>query len=511
VAFLLAVLTGCEAPKAAEPASHGGESWSLTAWGERYEVFPEVDPLVAGEVAVAHTHVTRLEDFAALAEGRVEIVLSDARGEAVFAAEAARPGVFSVELRPERTGLYDLTFRIRDAGAPGGGETIRGGQVEVGTTDAPGGLRVAPAPRGGRDGGEPQAFLKEQQWNGTFATAWVRRGTLPASVSGLARLRPPAGGERTVAAPMAGVVLPPGPSGAWPFEGLAVRRGAPLFRIVPLVAPDQSLPALEAAEATLAAELELAQTRRERLEALLAVEAVSPREVEEARVQVTTLAARHGAARRDLETARAARAGHDSTSGVALPSPLTGTLAEVYATAGATVDAGAPLARVVRTDAVWIEVELAPADARKIVAEGIRGVLLEDPEQRLHLADGLRLVAASPEVSPQTGTVAVLLEAPTPPGLSLGTTVQAHVFSALEREGIIVPASAVVDDGGVTVAYLQLTGESFVRQQVQVVERQGERLRVEGLLPGQRLVVQGGDTLRRASLMSTGEAHGHVH
>ena len=74
-----------------------------------------------------------------------------------------------------------------------------------------------------------------------------------------------------------------------------------------------------------------------------------------------------------------------------------------------------------------------------------------------------------------------------------------------------MPASALVDDGGVAVVYLQLSGESFVRQEVHVLERQGDRLLVDRLVPGQRLVERGGEAIRRSSLMASGEAQGHVH
>ena len=30
------------------------ETWSVTAWSEHFEVFPEVEPLVAGQAADAH-------------------------------------------------------------------------------------------------------------------------------------------------------------------------------------------------------------------------------------------------------------------------------------------------------------------------------------------------------------------------------------------------------------------------------------------------------------------------
>jgi len=107
--------------------------------------------------------------------------------------------------------------------------------------------------------------------------------------------------------------------------------------------------------------------------------------------------------------------------------------------------------------------------------------------------------------------VTVLLEAPSTAGLTLGTVLNAQVLLSETREGIVVPASALVDDGGVSVVYLQLSGESFARQEVEILERQGERVLVAGLTPGQRLVTRGGESIRRSSLMAGGGAHGHIH
>lgn len=503
---LLASLAACGPPPADEPAVTA-EGWSVTAWGRLFEVFPEAGPLVAGEVAVAHTHVTRLEGFDPLTEGEVEIVLSGPSGEQVFAADRpTRPGIFAVEIAPGTPGDFDLTFRI---GGPEGSEEIRGGRVRVGTAERPGRLLRAPAPRGGTDGGEPLAFLKEEQWRSDFATAWVSSGDLAGSVAGLARVRPPAGGESSLTAPVDGAVRPA--SRVWPFVGHRVERGGPLFRVVPHVAAERSLASLEAERAALAAELETARARLSRLEELLSLDATSRREVEDARVRVETLAARHSAAVGDLEAARSSREG-GSAGALTLHAPFTGEIAQVTASPGATVAAGDTLARLVRTDVVWLEVAMPPAGARRIAAEGVRGVVLTDPEHApVRIEEGLRLVSMAPEVSPRTGTVDVLLEAPAAPALVLGTTLQAQVLTDERREGIVIPSSALVDDGGVPVVYLQLSGESFVRQEVRVAERQGELLLVEGLIPGQRLVRRGGDAIRRSSLMATGGAHGHVH
>ena len=505
-------LVACVSSPAADEHDHVHETWSVTALGERFEVFPEIDALAEGHTAMVHTHVTRLDDFSPLAQGTVEIVLVDGSGEQVFRADQpVAPGIFDIEVTARRAGEADLLFRIDDGA---GIEEISAGPIRVGTADHAEDLLRAPSLPAGSDRGGPVAFLKEQQWQGGFETVWVKEGRLARSVAGVASFRPPAGGESTITAQVDGVVQPPAGARSWPFVGRRVERNDPLFRVVPLVAAERSLATLEGELEALATELESARSRSSRLRELLALEAVSDREVEDAGVRARMLEARHRAAERDLESARASREGGADSAGISPRAPFSGRVAAVATTPGATVAAGDALARLVRTDVVWIEVALPPQDARRLMDAGLRGLVLDDPESGPVRVEGdLSLVSVSPELSPRTGTVTVLLEAPgiAGTGFALGSTVAAQVLMAGDESGIVVPASAVVDDGGVPIVFLQLGGEDFQRQTVTVLGRQGDRVLVGGLVPGQRLVTRGGDAIRRSSLMASGEAHGHVH
>jgi len=484
------------------------EPWSVTAWGERYEIFPEVEPLIAGEGAPAHTHVTVLDGFSPLTEGEVEIVLRGGGAEEIFGADSAvRPGIFNIELKPSREGDFDLAFRIRSAAGP---EEIAGGVVHVGTAPAPGGVRRTELPPPPKDAGEPLPFLKEQQWRTPFATAWVRSGTIAASVRGLARVIAPAGGDVVLTAPLEGVMQ----SSRWPHPGQTVRRGDVLFEILPRVAPSRSLPELEGEVVALEAATTAAHARLARLEGLLEVEAVSRREVEDAKAQVTAGDARLEALRRDLAAAAAAREGRSAPYRHAVRAPFDGAVAAVEASPGAAVAPGDALGRIVRSGARWLEVNLTPADARRVKDEGgVRGVVIGQIDGAAPLrigAEQLRLVSIAPAVDPATGTVTALIEVESD-DLVLGVTVDAEVLLAGERRGVVVPATAIVDDGGEQVAYLQLSGEAFARQRLRVIGRQGDTALVEGLAPGQRLVVLGGDAIRRATLLSKGAPEGHVH
>ncbi len=95
--------------------------------------------------------------------------------------------------------------------------------------------------------------------------------------------------------------------------------------------------------------------------------------------------------------------------------------------------------------------------------------------------------------------------------LRLGSRVEADVLLPGDLSGIVIPASSLVDDSGIEVVYVQLGGESFDRREVQVEARQGALALVRGIAAGERIVTQGGNAIRRSSLLGSGAVEGHVH
>lgn len=484
------------------------EAWTVTAWSEHYELFAETDPLVAGHEAASHAHFTYLPDFSPVGEGSVVGILRSPDGgeERFVAPEPARPGIFNVLFRPSRQGTFQLAFEVRN---PKATEEIAAGLVRVGSPEEPGGPAGEAA--AGAAAGEPVSFLKEQQWRTGFATAPARRGSLRESFRAPARVVPPAGGEVVVTAPAAGVVQ----AARWPHAGMEVGRGAPLFAVTPRVEAERGLSELRADVAELEAELGAARARLARLKELLEVEAVSRREVEEAEVRVAALTARDEAARQRLATAGAVRGG--STAGAErfrVPAPIAGRVAEVTVSPGQWVDAGTPLARLVQTSPVWIELSLRPEQASALAGtpEGLLVRRWAGEEPFPIPGEALRVVSRSPEVDPSSGSVRAVLEVRRGVDvLRLGSRLEVEVLLPREREGVVVPGSALVDDAGVEVVYVQLGGESFERREVTVEARQGEQALVRGIAPGERIVTRGGDAIRRSVLLGSGAAEGHVH
>ncbi len=500
--FVLLVALGCVQEQSPDKtASEPGESWAVTAWGERYEVFAECGPLIAGASADCNTHITVLEGFTPLTAGSVSVVLGGSGPDLVFRQDhPKRDGIYLVEVRPSSEGACALSFHVE---GPAGPEEIAGGRVQVGSAASPGGPLTGQEAAPGAS-----SFLKEQQWRTAFATVRVAEGTLHESVAGPGRVTPPAGGEVTLTATFDATVA----SEPWPYAGLDVEKRRVLFRLLPRVG-ERSLPELRAEATSLAADVEAAKRRVERLTELLRVEATSAAELERAQATLAGLEARLQSARQGMGAADDP-AGSSAGTAIAVTAPWSGRVAEVSVSPGQTVTAGTPLARVVKLRPLWIVVSLRPEDAARVEGSP-SGLLLRRPGSTAIMnigAEDVRIVSQSPEVDPQTASISLILEVNRGASdLAMGSGVEAELLLASERKGIVIPASALIDDSGVSVAYVQMEGERFARREVSVVARQGGQALVEGLEPGERLVTVGGGAIRRSSLLSTGAPEGHVH
>lgn len=498
LALLLAV--ACRRGEA-PPAGHEEDSsWAVTAWGERYEIFAETDGLVAGQAVTSNAHVTTLSDFSPLRSGVVVAILRGGAGaEQRFRQnQPKREGIFPVEIRPATQGVFQLFFAVE---GPSGPEEIAAGRVQVGSADKPGGLVAQKEEPPGAI-----SFLKEQQWRTEFATEWVAEGVLHDAVSGSGRVSAAGGGEVVLTASVDAVLA----SEPWPYRGLDVAAGGTVFTLRPR-AGERGLPELTADVASLAAEAGTARSRVERLTELMRLEATSAAELERARAALAGIEARLSAARGGVA---AAGGGGAQGQTLAVRAPWSGRVAEVSVTPGQAVSAGTVLGRLVKPRPLWVEVALRPEDAARLkTAPSALNLRRTSADAPLEIAGrDVRLVATAPEVDPRTATIAATLQVDRGADeLPIGSAVEAEVVLAGERRGIVVPESALVDDSGVTVAYVQDSGESFARRELRVLARQGARALVTGLAARERLVTRGGAAVRRSSLLSAGAPEGHVH
>ncbi len=116
-------------------------------------------------------------------------------------------------------------------------------------------------------------------------------------------------------------------------------------------------------------------------------------------------------------------------------------------------------------------------------------------------------------MDPGSRRIPVVLEISNEDGaLRIGQSLFARLGKRKAEERVSVPISAIVDDGGRPVVFVQRDGESFERRPVRTGAAAGDYVQViEGLQAGDRVVSRGAYLVRLAALSTQIPAHGHVH
>ena len=472
-----------------------------TRWSDSTELFVEYPVLVAGEVSRFAIHLTDLATFQPILTGRAAVLLRGATDE-TFAADApGRPGIFGVDVTPSAAGTYDLEIQLD---APGLADRHRLGNVTV--HGSPGAASAADA--AAADGAI--AFLKEQQWALDFATAPAEVRPVADSLVIAAEIAPRTGGRADVTTPVAGRLaeeLPPLPIGS------LVEQGETLAEVIPHSGHGEDRPALELEVAEARSALELNRAARARVDRLVEAGAVPERRRLEARVAEETAEARLHAADAHLAQLDATRTGQGEGARdvrFVLRAPIAGVVAFSDAAPGASVEAAARLFQLVAVDRMHV-VGSVPEAALPRIAD-LAGAELDVPGLGAPLPLD-RLVAVGRVLDPVARTVPITYELRDPDRrIAIGQAVELRLFLSAATETVTVPESAVVDDAGQPVIFVQVGGESFERRPVTLGNREGGAVQVAGdVAPGERIVVRGAPLIRLAALSPQVPAHGHTH
>ena len=502
IVALLVSACGRSKPPAAE--ADEPEPLSVTRWTEKTELFAEYPPLAVRETSRFAIHLTRLDLFKPLTQGRVEVHLRGGTGPAeVFRVDApSQPGIFGVDVKPTQAGKRQLVIVVHAAGV--------NDQHHVGHVDVHANAEAARAavPKGGEE--TPGiSFLKEQQWSLDFGTALVREQSVRESVRVPARLEARPGGAADVVAPIDGrltrvldVAL-----------GATVSRGQELARLLPPPAVPGDFPQLQRARAEAQTAFALAMRDRERAERLTSAGAAPTKRLDEARSAEEQAKARLTAAEASLaQYNAAARAGGaaDVEGLFVMRAPVTGVIAERNAANGANVTAGMILFRIV--DAAQINVVGQIPEAEATRARLVSAAEIEVPGYEDRLPAG-RLASVGKVLDPQSRTLPITFSVDNRTlGLPVGQSVFLHLLMHTTAPRPVVPASAVVDDAGRPIVFVQREGETFERRPVTLGARTGDLVQItQGVKPGERVVTKGAYLVRLASLSTSVPAHGHVH
>ena len=480
----------------------------VTHWSDTTELFMEYPVLVGGRTSLFAVHLTRLADFTPVAEGRARVEFTPESGgqtTSLTGPSPTRPGAFRVEEAAPPAGRYRWALVLESPSLTD--------RHDLGTITVFADERAAIADaesHGSKDDPAAIAYLKEQQWTNPFATARAQEAEFRTSVRAPATIHPLPGGEAVVAAPAAGRFT----AAELLSIGDRVTAGQVLGRLEPRLAAGPDRATLDAEVAEARAALDGARLEQTRAERLLAERAVPERRAEDARRATVIAEARlRGAEARLAQRDETLRAGGGAAAGnaFALRAPISGRLAEVTATLGASYDEGTALFRIVRTDRVELEVQVPAADV--VTARQTADLALELPGSSTPIALEPHHVHDSGVIDQTTRALGLQMEVANPgEKLLIGQVGTAVLFTRTKQRLAAVPDAAVLTEAGRPYVFIQEGGERFARRFVEIGSREGALVGIKsGVKPGDRVVTKGAYEVQLASAAKGLPAEGHVH
>jgi cobalt-zinc-cadmium efflux system membrane fusion protein len=487
VVLLAGSVVACSAAESeagSEPA--GG---AITLWTDSTELFMEHPALIVGAPDKFAVHLTDITDFAPLRSGRITLRFKPRDGgeTLVVSQDTPRaPGIYGPAPDFKRAGIYDLTLLVE---SPQARDSI----------SVPG-LRVyakaEEAPREEEGGDAGISFLKEQQWKTPgFRTEFATSGEVLASFDATGVIEAAPGRQADVTAPIAGLVDAASIARS-PSPGQRVRRGDILAYLIPSLGEGGG-----SAYAEARATLREAQDEHARAKRLVDAEAAPARRLHEAEIR--------------LQAAREALsgfAGGGLVSGGRLPirSPISGEVARRTIAPGGRLEAGAPLFTIVDPSIVTLRVNVPSAQASSVTPRSGAAFTVEGNERRYEAA---AVLSVGSVIDPVSRTLPVLYQIPNgDASIKVGQNARVQIQTGQRVNGVLIPVSAVLDEDGRAIAYVQPDGETFEKREIRLGGRQGGRVLVlEGIKAGERVVTGAAYQVRLASLSTAVPEHGHEH
>lgn len=491
-------LAACGHPHATDAEAHGERTALVyTHYTDATELFVEFPALVVGEASTFAAHVTRLSDQKPLGSGTLDVLLElDGRTVARFRVrKPARMGIFMPSVTPRDAGTYDLAIEFADGGLQS--------RHELGPVTVFPSIDAVEVNQTERDG--DIAYLKEQQWANRFGVYVAKPVALRPSVPGFATVRAPADAGAEIRAPsdgyLAGVEI--GTRGR-------VNAGEVLGYLVPLLGTGVDAGTLFVDLERTQSQMTLAAQDVERLQGLFEQGAIPERRLIEAQQAREVARAELRAARARVEQTQSGNA----EAGIALRTPVAGDVVEVNARPGAFVRAGERVFMVAAPERRWLEVRIPERFA--IGLREASGAWFDHDDSTIVVLDtenGARVVQTNTAVDPDTRTASVTVEYPSALGPDLiGARFSAHIYTAAPGRRLAIPRSAVIDDGGRPVVYVQTGGEMFVRRPVELGLVDGAFVEVlSGVTENERVVSEGAYFVKLASTGGEEIGHGHAH
>jgi membrane fusion protein (multidrug efflux system) len=297
-------------------------------------------------------------------------------------------------------------------------------------------------------------------------------------------------------------------------EGGSVRAGDPLFQIDP-ASYRAALSSAQAALVRAEARLMSAKLLEERYAPLIAANAVSKQENDDAIAARAAAEADVASAKAQVETARI------NLVYTQVRSPISGRIGRAMITEGALVtsEQDDAIAQVQQLDPIYVDITQSSTEMLRLQRQLASGELSRDEQNQAEVAllleDGSeyaergRLQFAEVSVDPGTGSVVLRAEFPNPRRELLpGMFVRARLTQGTRTAALLVPQRGVSRNQRGDATVMVVAEDNKVSERVVVADRviADSWLVTEGLKAGERVVVDGLQRIRPGAVVQPVEA-----
>ena len=464
---------------------------AFTSWTAQHEFFVEHPPFIVGRPSALAVHVTKLDGHKPVS-GSVTVTL----GSATATVKESRAGIFRPELTPAAAGACTLVIKLP------------GDEVSVPCVVHAAGAKL-PAPEDDPPG--LITYLKETAWTTDISIEPAGTRELVPTLRTTGEIRATSGREARLTATTHGRVL----VDAMPVLGAKIAAGQVLARIVPKATNAGDRVTLVGDSRQARAELAAAETELARSNRLWEARAIPEKQLDAAKTRVEIARAQVAAAQGRLSQFDVGASGR-GTGGATyqVRSPIAGTLIAIHVSANQSVEDGDRLFTVVDLDRVWLHADIFEPDVSRVETATRAAFRVDGYESTIPIAppDG-RVVTIGKLVDEKTRTVPMIFELSNPDQrLRIGSFATVWIETGAPTVALAIPESAIVDDAGRKVAYVQVAGESFERRLVTPGLRSGGWVEItSGIAKGDRVVTRGAYEIKLAASGGAVPEHGHAH
>ncbi len=470
----------------------------ITDYSEKTELFVEFEPFVLTRPSTFLAHFTHMDTFKAFKEGSVEACLlyTNDKKECFAVSSPAFEGIFKPVAIPTQSGMAELSIAVMLKG-----EVI---EHQLGSFRIYESKDAVPSIQE-EEGGEI-SYLKEQQWKVDYATEVVKSKILRESISTFLRVEIPSNHEYVLSAPVSGIVT----LNENVSIGNKVQKNMTLAHIMPLLAQKEDTSTLKFELKKASINLNLKKSNYKRLQKLKAQNAVSQKRLSLAKQEQNIAKAKLASITQRLNRFDT---NSDKEAGISLKGLISGQIAKISALDGSYVEEGDEIAHIVNSKKLLLNVNIPQSDIFKVTQPLGLELLSSEGSLDFSIENNVKFLYFSDFVDSKTKGASLYFEINnTISNLKVGANYAAKMYTGKKINALAVPKSAIVNDNGQHVIYIQVGGESFQRRNVKTGLRDNDYVEVlSGVKEGEHIVSKGAYQVLLSAVSPAAAGSGHAH